>query len=161
MLPHVGLVLLLTYKAPYVSLLYVYAEAYMASYKCGQLYIFFFLFFLVDSAQTSMDWDSSARVRNVSRRQVVLQECGWSNSNTFRRNNNLIKLAYERFPDTLDVSRTHLVRQSSFWKRAFIVTSANDISSLIQHCEHSVFTDNFNTLSEITAAWFWLCSMVT
>jgi len=57
-----------------------------------------------------------------------------------------------RFPDTLDVSRTHLVRESSFWKRAFIVTSANNILSLIQLCEHSVFTVNFNTLSEITAA---------
>jgi len=74
MLPHVGLVLLLTYKAPYV--LYVYAEAYMASYKCGQLYIFFFLFFLVDSAQTSMDGDSSARVRNVSRRRRFSKNVG-------------------------------------------------------------------------------------
>jgi len=56
------------------------------------------------------------------------------------------------FPDTLDVSRTHLVRESSFWKRAFIVTSANNILSLIQLWELSVFTVNFNTLSEITAA---------
>ena len=36
--------------------------------------------------------DSSARVRYVSRQQMVLQECRWSNSNTRRWNNNLIKL---------------------------------------------------------------------
>ena len=50
-----------------------------------------------------------------------------------------------RFPP--DDSRTHLVRESSLWKCAFIVTSANNILSLIQLCEHSLLTVNLNTLT--------------
>ena len=89
--------------------------------------------------------------------------------------------AYGRFPDRTfpvqddsrtrrfppDISRTrwtfrvHLKRQSSFWKSVFIVTSAYNILSLIQLCKHSFLAVILNTLSQVTAAWFWLCSMVT
>jgi len=52
-----------------------------------------------------------------------------------------------------DLSHTPLVRESSFWKSAFIVMSANNILTCNSTLQvHSFLTVNLNTLSQVSAA---------